>query len=113
MPETTAETVRIRELNDAHRTGLQPSGKVLITQGVQAEGSAFVQAAGVAVRAFSDFTPDNDPYGTHDFGAVDVFNRHLFWKIDYYDQSLQWGSPDPADPAVTCRVLTIMLAEEY
>jgi hypothetical protein len=59
------------------------------------------------------FTNDNDPYGEHDFGAFDVDGARLFWKIDYYDRSLSGGSPDPTDPAVTCRVLTIMLAWEY
>jgi len=37
----------------------------------------------------------------------------MFWKIDYYDRSLEYGSNDPADPSQTVRVLTIMLASEY
>ena len=37
----------------------------------------------------------------------------IFFKIDYYDRALSGHSPDPADPAVTQRVITIMLATEY
>ena len=65
------------------------------------------------VRSFDDFTPDNDPYGEHDFGAFSVQGHRGYWKFDYYDRNTQWGSPDSSDPEQTNRVLTILLAEEY
>lgn len=37
----------------------------------------------------------------------------IFFKIDYYDPELQCLSQDPSDAAITRRVLTIALAEEY
>ncbi|NKE48636.1 DUF3768 domain-containing protein [Roseomonas frigidaquae] len=67
-----------------------------------------------AVQTFSAFTGDNDPHGEHDFGAIDLPGvERVFWKIDYYDPSFEFGSEDPADPKITRRVLTIMLASEY
>ena len=71
-----------------------------------------VQAV-AAVSAFSDFSEDNDPHGERDFGAFEIGGQRLFWKIDYYDLDLALASPDAADPAVTRRILTLMLAEEY
>ncbi len=66
-----------------------------------------------AVRSFNDFSEDNDPHKEHDFGSIEVDGEKCFWKIDYYDKSMEYGSENPADPAVTTRVLTIMLASEY
>ena len=52
-------------------------------------------------------------YGEHDFGSFTLHGHKLFWKSDYYDTVCEFGSEDPADPAKTTRVLTIMLADEY
>ena len=107
-----ARTTRIPQLNDALRQ-FAHSGVICITAGIQALGDRGVEAALIAVRAFDDFSGANDPYSEHDFGAVRVGRARIFWKIDYYDLERRSGSPDPADPAVTTRVLTIMLASEY
>ena len=107
------KTAEIRRLNDALRKGETDDGVILVTQGVQAGGPAFQDEALSAIRAFDAFTNDNDPYGEHDFAALDVDGERLFFKIDYYDLTLTGGSADPADPSVTRRVLTIMLASEY
>ena len=114
--ELEARRARIRDLNDALRRGetLEPERyTVLLTKGVNALGLPFVLAATDAIKHFDAFTPDNDPWGERDFGAVDIDGETVFWKVDYYDRSLQHGSPDPTDPEVTHRVLTIMLANEY
>ena len=58
-------------------------------------------------------TQANDPYGEHDFGSFDYNGEKIYWKIDYYDKSYQYLSENPANPDITNRVLTVMLAEEY
>ena len=65
------------------------------------------------MRTFNEFTSDNDPYGEHDFGSFEVVGEKFMFKIDYFDKELIHHSPDPSDPAVTERVITIMLAVEY
>lgn len=107
---------RIAALNDAmRRAGPQGPGgnRWMMTAGVMALGTAAAVAASQAVMRFDGFTPDNDPYGEHDFGSLQIAGDRLFWKIDYYDLKLEAGSPNPADPKVTRRVLTIMLTSEY
>lgn len=104
--------VRIRCLNDAFRTTLI-GGRVMITSGVSNLGLPAVSAIVGRVKAFAAFEPGDDPYQEHDFGCVVAGAERVFWKIHYYDRDLAYGSPDPADPSVTARVLTIMLASEY
>lgn len=101
----------IARLNDKHRA--QPGADWVLTRGVQGLGALAVVQAVNAVKTFSAFSEDNDPYGERDFGAFELDGQRLFWKIDYYDLNLAMASPDPADPAVTRRLLTLMLAEEY
>ena len=104
----------IRELNDAFRTGTRPDlGVMVTTRGVIGRGIAFLATAMLLTQQFDAFTPDNDPYGEHDFGSFELDGVLLFWKIDYYDPAIEFGSPDPADEAATCRVLTLFLASEY
>ena len=103
---------KIRALNDAFRTTMT-GGRVMMTAGVDALPSDVKAVVIRRVATFSDFTPDNDPHGEHDFGNFTLAGRKFFWKIDAYDADMRFGSEDPADPAKTTRVLTIMLAEEY
>jgi hypothetical protein len=102
----------IAVLNDAFRTSFH-GGALVLTVGFQALPEEVQVEVLDAVRKFEAFTPDNDPYQEHDFGSFTYQGHRIFWKIDYYDPSLAFGSEDPANPSQTKRVLTIMLADEY
>lgn len=107
----------IRALNDAFRKGERPElGRIVMTPGVRELVAAWpLGAVGVydAVKTFDAFDDGNDPHRENDFGSFEYVGATLFFKIDYYDHKLECGSEDPANPAITTRVLTIMLADEY
>ena len=113
MPEELSKTtLAIQQLNDLLRTTMLPLfGQVVLTPGLATH--LLREEAITLVREFSNFTKHNDPYSEHDFGSFKIGSDQFFWKIDYYDKELKYGSEDPSDPSVTTRVLTIMLAEEY
>lgn len=106
------DTLAIRTFNDQLRTSFS-GGRVMMTKGVNALADATIAKVLRAVRDFDDFSEGNDPYGTHEFGMLDIDGERVMFKIDAYDQNLEYGSPNPADPSVTTRVLTILLASEY
>lgn len=102
----------IRRLNDALRQQLT-GGRLMLTPGVSQLAPLDRLVVLNLMREFSAFSPVNDPHSEHDFGSIEHRGTRFFWKIDYYDLQLEMHSPDPADPAVTVRVLTLMRADEY
>lgn len=114
MSESLArsKTERMRVLNDNLRSTFI-GGRVLTTAGVADLPVDLKARLLLAVQSFCDFTHDNDPHGEHDFGVIELDGENYFWKIDYYDLDMQFGSEDSADPEKTTRVLTIMRADEY
>jgi uncharacterized protein DUF3768 len=91
-PEQGSRAAQIAHLNDAFRRSTQ---EVMVTQGVLALPDILGLVR--SVRVFDTFTPDNDPYGEHDFGSINWYQEKTYWKIDYYDQDLQYWH-DPLDP---------------
>ena len=104
---------RIAALNDQFRSTFT-GGDIVMTSGIASLDDPQRVAVLQQVQGFAAFSFENDPYGERDFGAIDLPGiEKVFWKIDYYDPRLEFGSEDPSDPNVTRRVLTIMLASEY
>ena len=112
--DTADETkvARIRHLNDLLRCkGI--GGNVVITAGVNALGDVAVARIFRDVAAFAEFSSDNDPHRERDCAVLTVEGARIIWKIDYYDRALTYHSANPADPSVTSRIMTVMLADEY
>jgi Protein of unknown function (DUF3768) len=106
------KTATIAKLNDAFRQSFA-GGQVMLAAGVNAlDGKSKTKLLN-EVRSFATFSKDNDPHKEHDFGKVEIEGQNYFWKIDYYNLTLDGGSEDPTNPAVTTRVLTIMRTDEY
>ena len=103
----------IATLNDKFRKTFT-GGQVLLTAGIDSKPKDDVANILLMVQNFNDFNEDNDPYGEHDFGSFDYKDNKIFFKIDYYNRfNKRFASENSANPTVTTRVMTIMLAEEY
>ncbi len=89
--------------------------KLVWTPGIDdaliSEGKAKQMAQ--AIASFDAFEADNDPHQERDFASLEFEGTKVFFKFDYYNLTLDGGSEDPADPAQTIRVLTVMLPHEY
>ena len=121
------QTFHIRRLNDMTRTQPEIANATWVTtQGVLhllagdddrddavLPAPARVAALRAAIATFSNWSEDNDPYGEHDFGAFDLFDQRLFFKIDYHHPDHDTLAPVPSSIELCRRVLTVMLAEEY
>jgi hypothetical protein len=103
---------RIRRLNDDLRQAFT-GGRVVMTDGVAAIPEGDLAKLLEGLRRFDEFAKDNDPHGEHDFGTIDLAGQTYFFKVDYYAPDMDGGSEDPADPAKTTRLLTIMRDDEY
>lgn len=103
---------RVRALNDELRQHLLGGGAIM-TPSIAALGPEAVQRLVQVISVYDDFCLANDPWDEHDFGMFDFDGTQVMFKIDYYDKTFSHHSPDPADPSVTERVITIMRADEY
>ena len=112
MPTTSSATrERIRELNDALRTSLDPTlGKFVLTSGVDSLPSDVRAMVVRKVATFVAFTGDNDPHNEHDFGSFEIDDQKFIFKHGLYEEPGVKGLDEA--PIVT-RVLIIMLADEY
>lgn len=95
-------------LNDIFRKslGMTGAGRVVMTSGVDGLPDEVKTKVLLAVRDFDSFEEGDDPYGEHDFGVIEFDGQKIYWKIDYYDESFEFGGD-------ANRLLTILLASEY
>ena len=106
---------KIAELNDQLRQNLFTPGQnqVFISNGVNS--LLYIEQVRLLdkVQKFNDFNEENNPYGERDFSRIEHQGINYFWKIDYYNKTMDAGSENPADETITTRVLTIMRSDEY
>ena len=126
---TTSQRERIAVLNDRARAAMGLACTAVATVGFRSLPEADQSCVRELIETYDAFDEDNDPHGERDFGTIyqladggwttdrprcrDDERERVFWKIDCDDASLTYASEDAADPAITRRVLTVMLSDEY
>lgn len=102
----------IKILNDNLRKYLI-GGEIILTQNIEVKTYEEIAEIMLKIHHFDNFTHDSDPYGEHDFESFDYNDEKIYWKIDYYDQSMQYLSLNLTDIAETVCVVIVMLASEH
>ena len=101
---------KIRETNDNLRAGLPfmpPPHKLYLTQGIASLSPEQIKAILEKIRLFDKFDESIDPWNEHDFGDIWFEDEKIFWKFDYYHDTLETYQEEGN------RVLTVMFASEY
>jgi hypothetical protein len=111
-PDNHPNAKRIAALNDYLRK-TTTGGKVHLTRGVINAAGDRIFNLMKAIADFDNFTGDNDPWKEHDCAMIEWEGTPIIWKIDYYNELMQYGSEDPSNADKTTRVMTVMLASEY
>jgi Protein of unknown function (DUF3768) len=122
-------TARIARLNDLARSAMGVACTAVATVGFRSLPASDQSCVRELIETYDAFDEDNDPHGERDFGTIyqlgdgrwttarprsrDDERERVFWKMDYYGRQMQFASEDASNPAITRRVLTIMLADEY
>ena len=123
------QAARIARLNDLARKAMGVACTAVATVGFRSLPEADQSCVREQIETYDAFTEDNDPHGERDFGTIyqlgdghwtterprlsDDERERVFWKLDYFDRQMEFASDDAANPAITLRVLTIMLSDEY
>ena len=123
------QTARIARLNDLARRAMGVACTAVATVGFRSLPEADKSQVRELIETYDAFDEDNDPHGERDFGTIyqlaegrwtterprlrEDERERVFWKLDYYDRQMEFASDDAANPAITRRVLTIMLSDEY
>jgi hypothetical protein len=123
------QTARIARLNDQARQAMGVACTAVATVGFRSLPDADQSCVRELIETFDAFDEANDPHGERDFGTIyqlgdgrwtterprvrDDERESVFWKLDHYDRQMEFASEDAANPAITQRVLTIMLSDEY
>ena len=129
LAEAREQTARIARLNDLARRAMGVACIAVATVGFRTLSESDQSQVRELIETYDAFTDDNDPHGERDFGSIYQLRdgswtterprsqehecERVFWKLGYYDRNLEFASEDAANPAITRRVLTIMLSDEY
>lgn len=108
---------QIARLNDRARLGLDKSARIVVTRNCLAtlgplEGPVAIlnQARILAAMRRCTFSVDSPE---RDLGVFELDGHTIWVKVDYFDKALEFGSDDPADAAVTTRVVTVLLPADW
>lgn len=115
MTDQDNTSKKIALLNDRFRKNIGNGSEVFVTQAFAQKGNAFVFAAINFVKyyEFSKIDMGDNPYGENDFIVGEIDGTKFFFKIDCYDNELNYGSEDPSNPKITRRIGTFLLPEDY
>jgi len=113
VPFVTKENAKqIAELNVQFRQTFK-GGKIVCSESVKALPTTERIKLFSAIKAFSKFNEENDPYQERNFGSVTLNGERYFFMIDYFTLDLKSYSKNAADPSITKRIMTIVADKEF